>query len=101
MATMDSLRQTLQERLDRHVAELSVLTDHDGDLGQHGLDPDTARSITDAKRQAVADTTAALRRMADGTYGRCARCQSDIAIERLEIRPHAQFCVPCQRDQHG
>jgi DnaK suppressor protein len=38
----------------------------------------------------------ALDRIADGTYGRCAVCGTDIPLERLEIRPAAAGCVACQ-----
>ena len=37
----------------------------------------------------------ALGRHANGTYGVCARCGNAIPIERLEVRPFAEFCVPC------
>ena len=39
---------------------------------------------------------AALQRIANGTYGFCARCDEEIALRRLEARPTAAFCVRCQ-----
>ena len=39
----------------------------------------------------------ALRRLKDGSYGRCEKCDTPIPAERLEVLPHARFCVPCQR----
>ena len=44
----------------------------------------------------IDEIDAALDRIADGTYGRCAHCGVDIPIERLEIRPFAAGCVACQ-----
>jgi DnaK suppressor protein len=38
---------------------------------------------------------AALVRVADGTYGKCARCGRDIPPERLEFMPEAGQCVQC------
>ncbi len=38
---------------------------------------------------------AALVRVADGTYGKCARCGLDIPPERLEFMPDAAHCVQC------
>jgi RNA polymerase-binding transcription factor DksA len=52
-------------------------------------------------RRAVADTAQALRRIADGSYGTCERCTASIPLERLEILPHARFCMPCQRRRTG
>lgn len=38
----------------------------------------------------------ALRRVEEGTYGRCTSCGKLIEKERLEVVPHAQLCVPCK-----
>jgi DnaK suppressor protein len=37
----------------------------------------------------------ALKRMDQGTYGRCGRCKGPITAERLEIQPDAVLCVHC------
>jgi DnaK suppressor protein len=58
-------------------------------------------ALVDSSRQVLADTTEALKRMADGTYGVCERCRHDIPVERLEILPHARSCVPCQQTRHA
>lgn len=39
----------------------------------------------------------ALRRIEDGTYGRCVDCGGKIATERLQARPQAARCIECQR----
>jgi RNA polymerase-binding transcription factor DksA len=40
--------------------------------------------------------TAALDRVADGTYGCCLRCDEEIGMKRLAALPHAPFCITCQ-----
>ncbi|WP_348774208.1 TraR/DksA C4-type zinc finger protein [Micromonospora sp. WMMD1155] len=45
-------------------------------------------------------TTGALGRISDGTYGLCERCHESIPAERLDVLPHARFCVPCQEKQN-
>ena len=40
---------------------------------------------------------AALERLADGTYGICAKCGADIGNERLEVVPEAPLCRNCAR----
>lgn len=42
-----------------------------------------------------AEVTAALQRVADGTYGVCAACGRPIPVGRLEARPMATLCVEC------
>jgi len=48
--------------------------------------------------------TAALERLAAGTYGICADCGGPIAAARLDAHPTALRCVACQADyetRHG
>ena len=55
--------------------------------------------IEQAKGQ-LAEIEAALSRVADGTFGRCAICGRDIAPARLEARPTARTCITCANQQH-
>ncbi|MFC6567260.1 TraR/DksA C4-type zinc finger protein [Actinoplanes utahensis] len=34
------------------------------------------------------------------TSSRCERCASAIPAERLEVLPHARFCVPCRQEHN-
>ena len=54
-----------------------------------------------ATRHTLEQITGAVRRIAEGTSGRCEKCGTPIPVERLEVRPHARFCVPCQRQHSG
>ena len=40
---------------------------------------------------------AAQKRLADGSYGPCVDCGSEIAFERLLVQPAALRCLDCQR----
>lgn len=42
------------------------------------------------------DVEKALKRIEDGSYGKCINCGNEISIERLEIMPAASFCSSCQ-----
>jgi DnaK suppressor protein len=96
-----TLQLALQAQFERHADELTNLTMHSAAPERNGLDPQTIAALIDSTRQALADTTEALKRMGNGTYGRCERCRLDIPVERLEILPHARFCVPCQQTCRG
>ncbi len=98
---LHTVRQTLQVQAEQHADELARLTTHRTAPERNGLDPQTVVALIDSTRQALADTTEALKRIAAGTYGRCERCGQDIPVERLEILPHARFCVPCQQARRG
>lgn len=43
--------------------------------------------------------TAALARVDDGSYGRCAECGDAIVPARLRALPEADTCVTCQEDR--
>jgi len=45
----------------------------------------------------IASVGRALDRIANGTYGQCVKCGSDISAERLEARPEAALCIACAR----
>jgi RNA polymerase-binding transcription factor DksA len=95
------LRDVLEEQFQRHTDELTELTVRSRRPDRGGFDRDTLAALIAASSRGVADTAQALRRMADGTYGICERCTERIPVERLEILPHARFCVPCQRLRTG
>ena len=98
---IEKLRTTLEEQFRRHTGRLAELTVSSRGPDRGGYDDDTLVGLIAAARQGVADTAQALRRMAEGVYGTCERCAADIPLERLEVLPHARFCVPCQRSRTG
>src|SRR4051812_15223902 len=98
---IDRLRVSLEEQFQRYTEELTELTVCSRQPGRGGHDRDTLTARIESTRHAVADTAQALRRMAEGSYGVCQRCAAGIPLERLEILPHAAFCLRCQRQQTG
>jgi len=48
------------------------------------------------------EVVAALRRLADNSYGLCRQCGEPIDLRRLEAVPTAAYCTGCQRllEQH-
>jgi DnaK suppressor protein len=98
---IELLRDGLEEQFQRSTDQLAELTVRSRQPGHGGYDRDTLAALIASARQAVSDTAHALQRMAEGRYGTCERCTVDIPLQRLEILPHARFCVPCQRRQNG
>ena len=75
-------------RIDQHPAEAaSELTEIERD--------EAIRHVVAGQREEV---LAALTRLDDGTYGRCADCGTELPDERLDARPEAARCVTCQHD---
>ena len=53
-------------------------------------------SLSDSERQRLLQIEDALRRMDEGSYGRCANCGGPINPRRLEAVPWTRFCIDCQ-----
>jgi DnaK suppressor protein len=94
---LELLRNALNDQLRRYTEQLAHLTASGRQPDRGGYAPDTFVALLAACRDAVADTTAALHRMTEGTYGTCEGCAADIPLQRLEILPHARCCAPCQQ----
>ncbi|GAB3149539.1 hypothetical protein GCM10027290_35930 [Micromonospora sonneratiae] len=93
---IDDLRTQLTGEFEAQTARLTELTADAGDSGE----AHTRAALIAATRQSLTQVTEALRRIAEGRYGACEKCAGEIPRERLEILPHARFCVPCQQ-KHG
>lgn len=99
-ALVTEMREQMEDGEDEHSAKLRDQFDD--------LDPHDDRAMGDWVRdvgiaQADRDTRqldeveAALRRVADGSYGECIDCGGAIPSARLEANPGAARCVPCQQ----
>ncbi len=95
------LRDSLEEQFQRHTDRLAHLTVCGRRPDRGGYDEEMLAALIGSARRAVADTARALRRMAEGSYGSCERCTAAIPLRRLEVLPHARFCVPCRRTWVG
>jgi DnaK suppressor protein len=55
------------------------------------------QELHDRERGREVSLTNALRRIADGTYGRCVACGGAVAYGRLLVMPEARTCAACGR----
>ncbi len=103
--------QALGERLQNQRAEILNMYKQDLRAGQESADDGTEDivdrannaynrelmfSLSDTERATLLQIENALRRMEEGTYGKCANCGQPINILRLEAVPWARFCIDCQ-----
>jgi RNA polymerase-binding transcription factor DksA len=93
---IDELRATLTTEYEAQTVRLTQLTADTGDPGE----AHTQSALIATTKQSLEQISGALRRIADGRYGICEKCEAPIPRERLEVLPHARFCVPCQQKQH-
>lgn len=103
--------QALRQRLEKQRDEILNMYKQDLRAGQESADDGTEDivdrannaynrelmfSLSDTERNTLLLIENALRRMDEGTYGRCSNCGQNIALPRLEALPWARFCVDCQ-----
>src|SRR4051812_31581329 len=75
--------------------------DHIADVATATLDREMDYSLAENSEQVLSEIDAALQRIEDGTYGKCAVCGKEISVERLEAYPWASLCIDDARKQEG
>lgn len=85
-----------EESEDDSTSELSHLNQHAADIGSETFEREKEFSILEQVEAELADIDRALRRLDNGTYGRCELCRQPIDDERLEAMPATRFCVAHQ-----
>jgi RNA polymerase-binding transcription factor DksA len=76
-------------------SELSNAPFHLGDMGTEEYLYDLNATLLANEQYIVSEAREALRRIDQGTYGRCESCGESIAKARLEAIPFTRLCVKC------
>lgn len=69
---------------------------HPADVAGDAVDADVM--VLHAEYDLLEQIKLALARIADGTFGRCTHCHSEISEERLKALPYVSQCVGCARN---
>ena len=67
-----------------------------GDWSVVDLSEDISLRQLSIHRETLLKIDEALRKIDEGTYGKCEDCGEDISVERLKVLPFAIYCVDCQ-----
>ena len=63
---------------------------------QHAAERELAIRNLDRESQLLRNVRGALRRLDDGSYGTCIRCEEEINPKRINAVPWTPFCITCQ-----
>lgn len=77
-----------------HAREVLLQDGDDAPQRASDREIDMQRVEEDVAR--LADIDAALQRIAEGRYGICGDCGEDIPAKRLDVAPHARYCINCE-----
>ena len=81
------------------TGEETTFDNHLGDTATVTYDRELDYTLEENSEQVLADIEAALKKIENGTYGMCERCDKQISVERLEAMPWARLCIDDQRLQ--
>ena len=81
----------------RDAAVREPVGDHEGPSLTQPQDIEIA--LIQLKAEALGGVNAALKRLAEGRYGRCAECGCDIPHARLSALPFAVRCTGCEQNR--
>jgi DnaK suppressor protein len=74
------------------ISELAANDQHQGDIGTETFEREKDFSLLEQLESEISDLDAALRKIDEGTYGRCEVCGKEIDSERLEAMPGTRTC---------
>lgn len=104
-ATMEQYCERLRNRRNEVMMTLEHVQREQAEVSENQEWIDRAayenrRDLLDNLADWYANETAridqALRRLAEGSYGKCLGCHESIDPRRLEMVPEATFCIACQ-----
>jgi RNA polymerase-binding protein DksA len=96
---LDVLHQENSMSVDDELGEVgsNSIDDHPGDVATETHDRELDYGLEENAEAVMQEIDAALKRVEDGTYGKCEICGRDIDEARLEARPWATLCIDDQR----
>lgn len=96
-------RETLFKEVADTEADLEFLSaDRESELEERAQEERSARLLArldERGKRAIEEIDAALKRMADGLYGRCAACAKTIPAARLRALPATRYCLGCAQQR--
>ena len=78
------------------TGDLSSYSNHMADQGTDAMERELAFMFASKSGRLVYHIEEALRRVKDGTYGKCFSCGKQINKARLDAVPHARLCIECK-----
>jgi RNA polymerase-binding protein DksA len=98
-AALQNLHEESSGTLYEDAGEETAYDNHLADTATETYDRELDYTLEENSEHLLTEIDAALKRIANGTYGTCTNCGNQIPEERLEALPWATLCIDCQRDQ--
>jgi DnaK suppressor protein len=97
---IEHLRKSAMESTPTEAAgDLSTHAYHMADQGTDAEEREKSFYFASKSGRFLYHIDEALRRLAEGTFGKCQTCGNDISMARLEAVPHARLCIACKEKE--
>ena len=100
-AALENLLRENSGSLEEETGELvsGSADQHLADTATETVEREIGNTLEEHDERVLDAIDAALRRMDDGTYGKCVNCGAPIPEERLEAMPWATLCIDGKRKE--
>lgn len=96
LENIEDLREDSASTIKESTGELSHYTYHMADLGTDAQEREKKFMLAHKSGRLIYHIDEALRRIKEGSYGKCHMCGKEIGKARLQAVPHARFCIECK-----
>jgi RNA polymerase-binding protein DksA len=71
---------------------------HMADLASDNFEQEVSLGLLETEEQRLEEIAAALKRIDEGSFGRCQECDREIFPERLRAVPYTRLCIDCANE---
>ena len=94
---MGNIEESHGSTIKEATGDLTHYSYHMADQGTDNMEREMAFAQGSKGRRLLYHIDEALRRIEEGTYGKCHGCGKQIQIPRLTAVPHARLCIQCKQ----
>lgn len=91
--------ETLSKSQKDASGDLSGYTLHMADMATDMYNREFSLEVAEGERERLLNLEEALKRIDEGSYGRCDLCGGAISKPRLKALPQAKYCIKCQEKE--
>lgn len=104
-ALLEEIATTMKGQISTTIKEstgdISSYSYHMADQGTDAMERELAFMFASKSGRLIYHIDEALRRIQEGTYGKCVKCGKPISSSRLQAVPHARMCIECKSAEEG
>ncbi len=92
-------KDTLNKSQRDASGDLSGYGFHMADVATDNYDRELNLDLASTEQKILNDIATALKRIDDGSYGKCEACEEKISVQRLKAMPYARLCIKCKEEE--